>query len=172
MQSPDLSRRAFLRGKRPAIYREAIFPPWSLPGESFIATCTRCDACINACPESILYKGDSGFPEVDFKRGACTFCRECIASCQADAFHAAAAANKNFYNAWNFVASVSSDCLSLQGITCRTCAEYCATRAIRFQLQLGGKALPVVSQAACTGCGACVKPCPVNALIVQHAGVD
>ncbi len=165
MQPPDLSRRAFLRGKRPAIYREAIFPPWSLPDETFIAACTRCNECINVCPERILYKGDSGFPEVDFKRRACSFCRECVVSCQADAFHVA---NKDIYNAWNLVAFVSSDCLSMQGITCRACAEHCATRAIRFQLQLGGKALPDVSQAACTGCGACVRPCPVNALTIKH----
>ena len=37
----------------------------------------------------------------------------------------------------------------------------------RFRLVAGGHALPELELAACNGCGACVAPCPVQAMSVQ-----
>lgn len=169
MQLPDYSRRAFLSGKSRAIYSMALFPPWSLPKEMFVAACTRCGECINACPERILYKGEGGFPEIDFNLGACSFCKECLTSCQADALHAV---NNDIDSAWDLVVVVNPDCLSIQGITCRSCADHCEKKAIRFQLQLSGIAAPIISQQECTGCGACVLPCPVDALIIKYSATN
>ena len=39
-----------------------------------------------------------------------------------------------------------------------------AARAIRFPLVAGGVPRPEIDTGACTGCGACVAPCPVNAI--------
>ena len=43
------SRRDFLRGRisRPA---PVLRPPWALDERDFLAACTRCDACVRACP--------------------------------------------------------------------------------------------------------------------------
>lgn len=165
LQAPDLGRRAFLRGKSPRLNQTAIRPPWSLPFAAFVHACTRCDDCIRACPQHILQRGDGGYPETIFRSGECTFCGECAAVCKAGAFPVA---ERHPGNAWQLVVSISPACLSLNSVVCRTCGEHCDTRAIRFLLQSGAVAMPNIDAASCTGCGACVGVCPVNAIRVQN----
>lgn len=49
-------------------------------------------------------------------------------------------------------------------VVCRTCGDACEAAAIRFRPRLGGAALPEVDGEKCTGCGACVAPCPAAAI--------
>jgi ferredoxin-type protein NapF len=58
------------------------------------------------------------------------------------------------------VARIGSDCLAMQGVVCRICAQRCPEHAIRFRRALGGYALPEVDLAACDGCGSCLDFCP------------
>ncbi|MGE5478049.1 MAG: 4Fe-4S dicluster domain-containing protein [Bacteroidales bacterium] len=69
------------------------------------------------------------------------------------------------------VAAVDGACLAARGITCGTCADPCEPRALRLRLRplLGGRALPVIDAAACTGCGDCLSVCPVGALALVPA---
>jgi ferredoxin-type protein NapF len=161
---PNLQRRAFLRGRSPRYNKKALRPPWSLPIEIFIEQCERCDACRQACPENIIIKGDAGYPEVDFSKGECTFCGNCVESCQADAF----STQENMPgNAWATQVAVLETCLSINKITCRSCGDHCDTGAIRFQLQVGGSAIPIIQHDRCTGCGACVFICPSQSLEIK-----
>ncbi len=69
------------------------------------------------------------------------------------------------------VASVSPHCLSIRGVTCRSCDDACPVRAIRFRPQLGGRSHPTIDPELCTACRDCVSVCPVAALsIVEAAG--
>jgi ferredoxin len=43
-------------------------------------------------------------------------------------------------------------------------AHLCEARAIAFPPRLGGCSLPQIDPARCTGCGACVAPCPTAAI--------
>jgi ferredoxin len=52
------------------------------PPGHFEDRCTRCGACVDACPESILRRGSGGFPTVDFTASACTFCTARVAAQQ------------------------------------------------------------------------------------------
>ena len=165
MSSPDLNRRSFLRGKikPPSV---AVFrPPWAVDESQFLENCTRCDDCIEACPEGILVRGDGGFPTVNFKQGECTFCAQCARSCKEGAIH--------YYDgltpalAWNLDVSFSSTCLSLNGIVCRICGDSCEPQAIRFQLKVGGISVPQIAGDDCTGCGACLAICPVDAVQIK-----
>lgn len=156
----DLSRRAFFRARtRP---KAEIRPPWALPEETFITTCTRCNDCIKSCPQHILIIGDGGYPTVDFAHGECTFCGDCITACQPKALTRIEAEQLG----WNYKASIDEACLPRQGVECRVCGDFCDSRAIGFPPRLGGSPLPEINLETCTGCGACVAPCPVAAIRV------
>lgn len=65
---------------------------------------------------------------------------------------------------WTIRASIGEHCLALQRVECRICGDQCTVGAIKFQPRVGGVAQPVVDNARCTGCGACVAPCPTRAI--------
>jgi ferredoxin-type protein NapF len=134
--------------------------PWALAEEEFLARCTRCNACIDACPEHIVVRGSGGFPEVDFSRGGCTFCGRCADACVPRALDRAAG------EPWVLKATIGAGCLARNRVVCRSCGERCEARAIRFALAAGGVGEPVVDCDRCTGCGACVAVCPVSAIDV------
>lgn len=105
--------------------------------------------------------GDGGFPVVDFQRGECTFCGDCAEACEPRAL------DRSRGSPWRIKAEVSAKCLSERGISCRSCGDVCDSRAIRFQLMTGGRAALKLETGFCTGCGACVAVCPVNAIQVK-----
>lgn len=157
----DLSRRGFFRGRpRP---KAEIRPPWALPEAEFIDRCTRCNDCLKACPKQILIVGDGGYPTVDFSLGECTFCGDCVRTCQPKAL----LRHEPEQGVWPYKASIGEDCLPHQGVECRVCGDFCDARAIRFTPRLGGCAQPEIDAEKCTGCGACVAPCPVVAINVR-----
>ena len=162
MESAVLSRRSFLRGRIRSV-APAQRPPWALDEAAFIERCTRCDACIRACPTDILVPAEGGYPSVDFSRGECTFCGECVSRCEPAALRRDSVADE----AWPIRARIGESCLAANGVECRVCGENCPTNAIRFTLRVGGAALPALSLESCNGCGACFAPCPVRAIAVK-----
>lgn len=162
MESASPSRRGFLRGRVRAA-APAPRPPWAREERDFISSCTRCDACIDACPTAILVRADGGFPAVDFSRGECTFCGDCVTHCAPRALLRPAEGDAP----WSSKASIGQACLAAAGVECRVCGENCPVGAIRFRPRIGGVALPQLEAEACTGCGACFAPCPTRAIVVQ-----
>jgi|SRR3954467_5084983 ferredoxin-type protein NapF len=61
-------------------------------------------------------------------------------------------------------ALISQACLAYAGVVCMSCRDACREQAIRFLPRRGSAFLPEVIAAACTGCGACLSPCPAGAL--------
>ncbi len=148
-----LSRAELLRGRSPQ--RESVLrPPPALPEEAFQEACESCGKCIDACPEHILIADRDGRVQLDPKRGACTFCASCADACPTGAL------NVDEARSWTVKAEISPRCLSFNGITCRTCEEACDEQAIRFRLMTEGRSFPIVDEARCTGCGACLHVCP------------
>jgi ferredoxin-type protein NapF len=154
------SRRNFLRG-RVATHRPQPRPPWALPEAAFTDTCSRCGDCARACPTRIIKPGDGGYPTVDFTVGECTFCADCVAACQPHALLCTEAAPP-----WQLRATIGDACLAKRQVECRVCGEQCGEAAIRFLPQAGGIAQPQLDGERCTGCGACVAPCPVRAIAI------
>lgn len=155
----NLARRQFLRARKGPV---ELRPPWLLDAASFTEGCTRCGACIESCPEHIIEAGDAGFPRIDFNRGECSFCGECTSDCEAHLF---IPRSEQQLPAWRYRARVNAeDCLTTQGVHCRSCEDYCEPRAIRFPPRAGGTPQPLLDTESCTGCGACVAPCPTRAI--------
>lgn len=148
-------RRLFSRKKN-----NAIRPPWSRDDIEFTDVCSRCDKCIQICETNIIIKGDGGFPEVDFKDDECTFCKKCVQVCPEAIF------NDTEHQAWQLTATVNNTCLANQGIWCQSCKDACDSSAISFRPVIGQAPRPDINLDACTGCGACVAPCPNNAIFM------
>ena len=153
-----VSRRQFLRGNFKAA-RPPQRPPWALAEEGFLDACSRCGDCIPVCPTRIIVVV-RGYPEVDFKRGECTFCGACALACKDGALPRATGQAIP----WAIKAQIGPGCLARQGVECRVCGDHCPVAAIRFSPRLGGPPVAEVEAGSCTGCGACVAPCPVTAI--------
>lgn len=160
-----LTRRNFLRGGLKT-KGSPLRPPWALVENEFLQKCTRCNACIETCPENILVSG-SGFPVVDFTNGECTFCNECVNQCEAGALD-----NSQGTAPWFYRAEVSTGCLSHQGVVCQSCRDQCDTSAILFKNKSILISEPEIDLQNCNGCGACVQACPVNAITVTEVDQD
>lgn len=154
----DPRRRQLFRGR---ISSTEVRPPWLLSPTSFTQDCTRCGHCLAACPEGIISAGDGGFPRLDFGLGECTFCGECTLDCEAHLFHQDPASEPL---PWRHKATVSDACLTHFGVMCRSCEDACEPRALRFPLTAGAVPTPVIDSQICNGCGACVRPCPEQAI--------
>jgi ferredoxin-type protein NapF len=138
-------------------------PPWARAGDAFDDACTRCGACVDACPTHVLKLAD-GRVRVDYADGECTFCGRCVASCPEPAFDAAAYAAGAA--AWTAVARIDATCLARLGVGCTSCGDACDAHAIRFRIHAGAVPDPRVDAHRCTGCGACVRVCPASAIDV------
>lgn len=185
----EITRMQFLRGDLKG--KKAPFrPPWAIPENYFVDFCTRCDKCIDACFDELIIKGRGGYPQMDFNRGGCDFCEDCLNVCDAGALKKlplsgdlpASENNSNnnrevcsesvdnsspetFLPPWFIKASIDlNNCLSMNATICRSCGESCDDEAIKFNLKLGGIAEPILNTEACTGCGACFSVCPVQAV--------
>jgi ferredoxin-type protein NapF len=157
-----LSRRGLFRALGGARQVEAIRPPWSLPEAAFVGACTGCGDCVRACPQGIL-KLTAGYPETSFADAGCDRCGDCATACTARAIDPAT------QPAWRHTIAIGAACLAEQGVVCSVCAEHCDASAIRFRLAVGGRGGPILNITACTACGACVGPCPPNAISVITA---
>lgn len=154
-----VSRRQFMRGDFKG-GRAPQRPPWALPENAFVDACSRCGDCVPVCPTKIIVVV-RGYPEVDFRRAECSFCKACVEACKDGALQ-----DGDGTSPWSISAQVADTCLPMRGVECRTCGDHCAAAAIRFSPRLGGPPVAEIRIDSCTGCGACVAPCPVNAISI------
>ena len=158
----SLSRRQLLLGRHAAVPAVVVFrPPWARPEPDFADACTRCAACVQACPQRVLVRGEDGLPRYDAQAGECTFCGDCATACDSHAFL------PTLDPPWTLSAQVADTCLSARGVVCASCRDVCPTSAIHVPPTARG--IAVIDAGACTGCGACIGTCPVDALSLHHA---
>ncbi|MFK7964271.1 MAG: ferredoxin-type protein NapF [Burkholderiaceae bacterium] len=159
-QSPSVSasRRRFLRGRVAAPKAPSAFrPPWT--NELRLSEhCTSCGACVDACETSIISIGPDKKPGLSFMQGECTFCQACVTACAEPVF------NLGQLAPWRLGVLIGDGCLLKAGITCQLCTDHCDARALRFDLRVSPSGAIQIDQDACSGCGACVAPCPASAI--------
>jgi ferredoxin-type protein NapG len=144
-------------------------PPGAIEESAFLAACTRCNACVEACPHDAItlapdrLRGIAGTPVVNPAASPCRVCadRPCAAACEPQALRLDLPPRMG-------TAVISPlACLAHRNSPCSTCVEQCPVDgAIRWE---NGR--PTVDPAACTGCGVCqsVCPAPQNAVMILPA---
>lgn len=160
-----ISRAQLLRGDISGKNRP-LRPPWALEEFEFTETCTRCGECIKQCEEQILVEARGKFPVVDFRRGECTFCEACVNCCEPKALKIESEEERE--SPWSLEIRVNHDCVAQKGVVCQVCGDQCLERVFRFRPRIGGAVQMEMEMDKCTGCGACIAPCPVNALTIHH----
>ena len=148
-------RRLFLLGR--VVSRTFPRPPGTLPDADLASQCDACGLCAQACPSHIIVMTER-LPRLDFSAGECTFCQRCGEACPTGAIRP----SEERRLSWQ--ATIGAACLAIRGVECRTCGEHCDARAIRFRPVAGRPRLPEVDPESCTGCGACMAPCPTAAI--------
>ncbi len=182
-----MDRRAFLRGASRHAAKTAvdladqhaeknaanwIRPPYALPEIDFLLSCTRCNACLEACPQQLIFPLSSSMgmpvvntPALDLLNSSCLLCEDwpCVQSCEAGALQlvvessAAEDAHERGLKPPK-IANVCIDtqsCLPWLGPECGACAGSCP---IDGALAWDGPR-PMINQQACVGCAQCVEAC-------------
>ncbi|MDP7006211.1 MAG: hypothetical protein QF718_08395 [Phycisphaerales bacterium] len=133
-------------------------PPHAVPESEFVVGCTKCDACIQACPPHAIFRtpdGEgmmAGLPVIDADTQPCIMCDElpCVPVCEPGVltFDAPLAMG---------TAKIDSiACLAFRGTICTVCVERCQVEdAITIE---AGR--PKINPDVCTACGVCLYVCP------------
>ena len=147
-----------------------IRPPFAVEELNFLLTCTRCDACIEACPHQVIFRLSprlgakvAATPALDLLNHACHLCADwpCVAACETGALRLPETEADD--NAGNTVAppvlaraSINTQsCLPYHGPECGACAGSCPVEgALEWQLTR-----PVINPLQCTGCALCRQAC-------------
>jgi ferredoxin-type protein NapG len=142
-------------------------PPGAIEEQSFLAGCTRCELCIEACPHGAIVHAPArlreaaGTPMIDVDRQPCLMCADfpCISACEPNVLSALIPKMMGTARITEHL------CLPHHGTSCTVCSQECPVEnAIVIS---AGK--PTVNQATCTGCGVCrsVCPAPENAILLM-----
>lgn len=140
-----------------------VRPPGALPEVAFLAACTRCGLCTQACPAgAILTVSARGglaanTPFLEPSRIPCLACEElpCVSACPTGAL-------VRPEDGWRSerLGRVEFDphrCITFEGKPCGVCVQACPVGEAALALDADGH--PVLKAEACVACGACVREC-------------
>jgi ferredoxin-type protein NapG len=130
--------------------------------QAFRETCSRCAACVEACPAEAIQldrtgaKGE-GVPYIVASESACVACDglQCMASCPSGALVPTPLMLIKMGTAvWR-----DATCVRTRGQECTECVEACPVGHAAIELQRGEI---VVKPLGCIGCGLCEQHCPTD----------
>ena len=151
------------RTEQRVVTRRYHRPPGALTEIAFLAACTRCGACIEACPPHALFKvpADGGLaagtPYLDFSAQPCLACASmpCATACPSGALTVPPAAWSGYRLA--SVEFYPERCITFHGTACRVCADACPVGPAALDIDQAGH--PVLRIEGCLGCGVCAQSC-------------
>lgn len=147
-------------------------PPGALPEGEFLARCSSCGKCAEACPVRAIQllpedHGGGGLrrPSIDPARQACVVCNDlsCMKVCPTGALQLVAA-----HEIRMGLAVLKPDlCVRTRGEDCQICVDKCPLGTVAIEIPFPGA--PVNVRAGCTGCGVCQMYCPTEprAIVIE-----
>jgi len=139
-------------------------PPGALPEADFLAACSRCNLCAQACETTCIrfFEPDmgelAGSPYIVAERRACNLCLECTLVCPTGAL--VETTDKSVVDMGEAVIDERL-CVSLAGTgVCGACHTVCPLR--NKAIVQGIRNAPRVDPEHCVGCGMCEEVCIVD----------
>ena len=142
--------------------RRHFRPPGAIAEPAFLAACTRCGYCIEACPVDAIVSAAASAglaaatPIIEPLVQPCIACEGmfCATVCPTGALVPPP-------GGWageklGRLELDAARCIAFQGIECGVCARVCPVGATALDLDAAGR--PVIG-ADCVGCGICVRAC-------------
>jgi len=141
--------------------RGLLRPPGAIEEVYFLSLCDKCDECIKACPENVLFRAPenlgraAGTPMFRPASKPCFLCDEfyCIKACDRSALKMAPRV-KDF--SMGVARLDSSKCLAHEGKSCNYCIVFCPLSGEAI-IEAGG--WPLIIADECVGCGQCEYHC-------------
>jgi ferredoxin-type protein NapG len=141
-----------------------IRPPYAIPEMEFLLACTRCNACIEACPHQVIFPLSNRLgtevlatPAMSLANKACMLCEgyPCVSACEPKALYIDVEAEEAAPPKIANIAIDESTCLPFQGPECGACVSACPIPgAMRLDMEK-----PVIEPQLCVGCGQCRVAC-------------
>lgn len=143
-----------------------IRPPFAIDEIEFILACTRCNACIEACPHDVIFPLASRLgasvvntPALDLLNRSCHLCDDwpCVTACEPSALKLPEADKPEAITPPKIAhAEIDTDtCLPYSGPECGACVPLCpVSGALYLEMEK-----PIIDQDECVGCGMCLEAC-------------
>ena len=146
-----------------------IRPPFALDELQFLSACTRCDACIEACPHGTVLSLASrhglrvaGTPVLDIQNKACHLCADwpCVAACEPGALKLPAQEERSTPSLPRLADATMDNhgCLPYNGPECGACASSCPVPGA----MIWNQSKPYIVPQLCVGCALCREACIVE----------
>lgn len=148
--------------------RHFIRPPFAIDELDFLIKCTRCEACIKACPQEIIFPLTARLgievlstPALDLMSNACLLCKDwpCVQACEGNALLSPQPMEDGKEEASAprlAMASIDPEhCLPYSGPECGACHSACPIPgAINWDMTR-----PKINEVLCSGCAQCREAC-------------
>lgn len=142
-------------------------PPGAVPESRFLTLCTRCDACVDACPHEAVHTyvataGDlARTPVMRPDRRPCHMCEgfPCAAACETGAL----VVPETHLVRLGRVRIAEDRCFTFQGPECGACARLCPGGLSALRMR-GTR--PSIDD-SCVGCGICIEACPTTPAAIE-----
>ena len=167
---------AVIEQKEAPVRETPIVPPGARSLRHFYQHCTACQLCVSTCPNGVLRPSRDlrtlMQPEASYERGFCRpECTRCSEVCPSGAIERITVEEKTVIQVGHAV-WIKDNCLSAQGVHCRSCVRHCPAGAIQMvpmdPEDKTSPKIPVVNEAKCIGCGACENLCPARPFSAIH----
>lgn len=179
MDRRDFFRRGFSKATETAVKvadkrvseraKRWVRPPYAITELDFLLACTRCNACIEACPHNIVFPlaarlgaDVASTPALDLLTKGCHLCDDwpCVTACEPKALVLEEPNDDGEVKLPKFaIAEIDPNtCLPYTGPECGACSASCPVDgALVFEAEK-----PVINVEHCVGCGLCREACIVE----------